>query len=142
MIRFVVKVIFASALFLIIVGVGNSLYHEYHGDELWGKTDFNHIGNMMKRTFDDVYRWGNHQITSNKQNAIVPEPMFPLFEESNDRIKQDLTAWEETTGQKSTTEFMVSLSPEGDDNSNADDAKKKLLGEVLEKLIRLQEQLE
>ena len=141
MIRFVVKVIFASALFLIIVGVGHSLYHEYHGDELWVKTDFNHIGNMMKRTFDDVYRWGNHQITSNRQNAIVPEPMLPLFEESNDRVKQDLTA-EETTGQKSTTEFMVSLSPEGDDKSNADDAKKKLLGEVLEKLIRLQEQLE
>ena len=125
MIRFVVKVIFAAALFLIIVGIGNSLYHEYHGDQLWGKTDFNRIGNTMKRTFDDVYRWGNHQITSNKQNAIVPEPMLPLFEENNDRVEQDLTA-EETTWQKST----------------ADDAKKKQLGEILEKLIRLQEQLE
>ena len=141
MIRFVVKVIFAAALFLIIVGIGNSLYHEYHGDQLWGKTDFNHIGKMMKRTFDDVYRWGNYQITSNRQNAIVLEPMLPSFEESNDMVKQDLTA-EETPGQKSTTEFMVSLSPEGDEYSNADHAKTKQFREILEKLIRLQEQLE
>lgn len=125
MIRFVVKVIFAAALFLIIVGIGNSLYHEYHGNQLWGKTDFNRIGNTMKRTFDDIYRWGIYQITSNRQNAIVPEPMLSSFEESNDKVKQDLAAGE-TTGQKST----------------ADDAKKKQLREVLEKLIRLQEQLE
>jgi hypothetical protein len=125
MIRFVVKVIFAAALFLIIVGVGHSLYHDYHGDQLWRKTDFNRIGNTMKRTFDDVYRWGRDQITSDRHDSIVPEPMLPSFEESNDSVKQDLTAGE-TTGQK----------------SNADDAKKKQIREVLEKLIRLQEQLE
>jgi len=125
MIRFVVKVVFATALFLIIVGIGNSLYHEYHGYQLWEKTDFSRIGNMMKRTFDDVYRWGNYQITSNRQNANLSEPMLHSFEDSDDSVKEDLTA-EETTGQKPTS----------------DDEKKKQLGEVLKKLIRLQEELE
>ena len=141
MIRFVVKGICATTLFLVIVGIGNSLYHGYHGNQLWGKTDFNRIGNMMKKTFDDVYRLGSDQITSDRHDSIVPEPMLPSFEKSNDTVKQDLSAGE-TTRQKSTMEFMVSLSPEGDDNSNADDAQKKQIREIMEKLIKLQEQLE